>query len=220
MPCSTAATVGRSVSMTEIAGLLLAAGGSERLGASKQLLAADGEALVRRQAALLQKVCDRVLVVTGAEAQAVESALGGLPVDCIHNPHWREGMGTSLAAGVAAAGEASALLVLLVDQWRIEGSDLAALCAAWRAQPDRPVAACWTDCDAGAPAIFPGKLFGRLCALAGDAGARRLLADPALRVVRVDVANAAFDLDTPDDRVAFEARFSPRPAGSAAETGS
>ena len=57
-----------------VAGLLLAAGGSRRLGQPKQLLRLGDASLVARGAAMLAQVCGTVIVVTGAHAKAVEAA--------------------------------------------------------------------------------------------------------------------------------------------------
>jgi CTP:molybdopterin cytidylyltransferase MocA/uncharacterized damage-inducible protein DinB len=95
---------------TAVAGILLAAGGSSRLGQPKQLLRdATGTSRVRRAASdLLEAGCAPVLVVTGAEADAVAAELAGLPVQLVHHPGWADGMGTTIAAGVAALAAAPA----------------------------------------------------------------------------------------------------------------
>lgn len=185
--------------MAELAGLLLAAGGSRRLGRPKQLLRLGGVPLVRRQAEALAHLADSVLVVTGADGERVSAALDALPVSLLRNPAWRAGMGGSLAAGVAALpASADAVLVLLCDQYRVGATELAGLREAWLEQPLRIVAACW-DGLCGPPAIFPRHRFPALEALRGEGGARSLLRAAGADLIRFDCPAAAHDLDTGED---------------------
>jgi molybdenum cofactor cytidylyltransferase len=184
-----------------IAGLLLAAGRASRFGATKVLAEYHGEALVVRAARQLVPVCDgAVTVVVGADGLQVAAALrAALPaVQVVDNPAWAEGLGRSLAAGVAALpGDAAAVLVLLADQPAVTTAHLAGLAAAWRAAPDRVVAAAFAG-TVGVPAVLPRRLFATLQSLHGDQGARALLqAEPEL--VAVPLPEAALDVDTPDD---------------------
>lgn len=180
--------------------ILLAAGGSSRLGRPKQLIEIDNEPLVRRQARLLlalQPAC--VVVVTGAEADAVGAALSDLPVTLVHNPVWADGMGRSLACGIRAMPErVRATLVLLCDQWRIVLPDLEALVAVWGQNPTLAVTAQWED-GTGPPAILPRALFQRLAGLRGNVGARQVLKRLPEDVRRLSLPHAAFDLDSAAD---------------------
>jgi len=92
------------VSDPRIAGLLLAAGASRRLGAPKQLILDEtGEPMVRRVARdLLAAGCSPILVIVGASADAVIDALHGVNVEVALNPEFADGMGTSIACGVRA----------------------------------------------------------------------------------------------------------------------
>ena len=78
--------------------ILLAAGSSQRLGQSKQLVEIDGQSLVVRQAGMLAGLgFAKVVVVTGAKQSEVTNLVEELPVSCVHNPEWAQGMGRSLA---------------------------------------------------------------------------------------------------------------------------
>ena len=82
-----------------VAGILLAAGEGSRLGRPKALVELGGQTLAERGVALLRDGgADPVLVVTGAVPVRVHGAR------TVHNPDWRTGMGTSLAAGLRALG--------------------------------------------------------------------------------------------------------------------
>lgn len=180
--------------------ILLAAGGSTRLGRPKQLLEIEGEPLVVRQAGLLlalRPAC--VVVVTGGRNEDVASLLGALPVRCEHNPEWQRGMGTSLARGVRAMPErVRAALVLLVDQWKLALPDLEILVETWATDPQAAVLAAYEG-TRGPPAILPRALFERLSRLQGDSGARNILKRWKGTVKALPLARAAVDIDTAAD---------------------
>lgn len=159
--------------------LLLAAGGSHRLGQPKQLLAIDGEPLVRRVAriALEAKRSPNVLVL-GAFASEVGAVLADLPFAIVHNPDWADGVSSSLRVGIAGILQQDAdtcgAIVLLADQPHVTAAHLVSLERARRASARSIVA---TDYGAhlGPPAFFAREHFAALQDLRGDVGARSLL---------------------------------------------
>ena len=181
-----------------LAAVLLAAGAGSRFGGPKLLAPLRGRPLLLH-ALDLALGCPAVnaglWVVTGAHRAPVEACLAGAPATLVYNPAWRQGMGGSIAAGVAALpAPADAVLLMLADQPALKGADLARLCAAWLQSPGEPVAAVHAG-GTGAPAIFPRMWWPRLKALEGDTGARDLLRhDPGLRTVAIP--DAALDVDT------------------------
>jgi molybdenum cofactor cytidylyltransferase len=195
--------------MNQLGAILLAAGGSTRLGQSKQLLHVNGEVLVRAQAGkllALNPAC--VVVVTGAEQTAVELALQGLPVQLVHNSDWQQGMGSSLACGIGAMPErVRGALLLLCDQWKIGTHDLQFLTQVWMQAPGTPVTAQWPEPSggesarsiSGPPVIFPRSLFSSLARLRGDRGAVQILKRRKPAVRTVELPQAAFDIDEASD---------------------
>src|SRR5262245_30237872 len=180
--------------------VLLAAGGSRRFGAPKQIARFGGDSLLRRMAlvalALAPPGC---VVVLGARASRMSRELSGLGVRIAINRRWRSGLGSSLAAGIAALpAEARAAIVLLADQVAVGPAELELLCAAWRASP-RAIVAARSGRMLGPPAIFPRRYFPQLRRLRGDRGARSLLRGRSRPVIAMEMAAAAADVDRPAD---------------------
>ena len=183
--------------------ILLAAGGSERMGRPKQLLPFAGTTLLRRAA--LTALATRftpVVVVLGAAAEACRAEIGDLAVVPVEHGAWREGMGSSLRAGVEAlekiAPDTSAALVLLHDQPLIEAAALHKLAALWRL-PQAPIAAAFYGGNPGVPAIFGREFFPELKIFAGTEGAKKTLLRHADRMALLDLPEAAEDIDSPAD---------------------
>jgi molybdenum cofactor cytidylyltransferase len=180
-----------------VAGVVLAAGSSSRLGRPKQLLDAGGVPLIRRVVAeVLASRAAPVAVIVGAHAEAVTAALAGLEVASIVNPDHGEGVASSVRAAAAFAERCGAggLLLAVCDQPRLDRAHLDALIAAFDGAA--PVASAYGG-TVGVPAIVPRAALPRLAALRGDHGARALLRDdPATRAL--PWPDGALDLDTPD----------------------
>ena len=177
--------------------LIPAAGASTRLGQAKQLVHYKSGTLIQNAVSRAGSIDPmEIIVITGANAKAVKEAVQRTPVRWIHNPDWTAGMGGSIAAGAAGINpQASGVMILLCDQWRLQTSDLQQLVITWRSAPERIVIA-----EAGGqympPVIFPSTFFIRLRQLKGDQGARSLIeAHPDL-ITAVAIENAAVDLDT------------------------
>jgi molybdenum cofactor cytidylyltransferase len=155
-----------------------------------------GETLLERAVRAVQRVCGgQAIVVVGAHRALMEPLLAPLGVRIVVSDGWREGVASSLRAGVAAlpAGSAAALLTTC-DQPHVSDDSLALLARAWRAAPERCVASAYAG-TIGVPAIIPARLHTALAHLQGDRGARSLLLAEGDALVRVPVPDAAFDVD-------------------------
>lgn len=196
--------------------VLLAAGPSTRLGQSKQLVGIDGEALVRRSARLLLGLeLDYITVVTGCGADLVGAELEDLPLGIVNNRDWEQGMGGSISCGARNIPPGvDGVLVMVCDQWRLDGTDLRLLFNAWKADISRIYVACWDEGEAfisGPPVIFPRKLIPELKGMQPGRGARQLI-DRHMDIAEfVRMENAAYDLDRPEDleRLSDDSRRSP-----------
>lgn len=184
-----------------IAAVVLAAGAARRMGRPKQLLPLAGRPLVWHVAdAACRSVVDEVIVVAGAGQAAVAAAVAGLPVRLVPNPRWRSGQASSLQAGLnAVSSGTSAVIFLLADQPLVTPALLDSLAAAYRAGGGSIVAPV-AGGRRGNPVLFALERWRRqLLSLAGDAGARAIIAAHPDQVAAVPVADEAvfFDVDTP-----------------------
>jgi molybdenum cofactor cytidylyltransferase len=189
---------------SQVAAVVLAAGGSVRMGQAKQLLPVNGQPMVRR---VTEAVClaglDQVVVVVGAYAEEVRDALAGLPVDTVVNPAWAEGMSTSVQEGLRVLrSEIGAALVVLADQPALVPELIRALVDRYRATGALIVAPFYGG-QRGNPVLFDRALFPELLAVQGDRGGRRVIARYRGQVERVLVDDVAVmaDIDTRQDYV-------------------
>ncbi|HVN45194.1 MAG TPA: nucleotidyltransferase family protein [Steroidobacteraceae bacterium] len=186
--------------------VVLAAGASTRFGSAKQLVRVAGRPLLHTAVTRAAEVTGNALIVVlGSSAAELAPLLRHSPGSVVVNQDWREGLASSIRAGVARLPAAcSAVLLLLADQAAVTTDDLRRLAGSWRKQPHHIAAALYGG-GCGAPAIFPRSSFGALRELRGDTGARALLLRNPDRVVRVSMPSAAIDIDTPEDLLALEA---------------
>ncbi len=185
------------------AAVVLAAGGSTRLGRPKQLLTRDGETLVHRAVRLAAATHPtHLLAVVGAHSDEVTAALQVIAVDhrleFVANPHWETGLAGSVAAAAGALrGFDGAVLMLVCDQPALEEHHLRALLGG---AAESPVGCAATRHGArlGVPALVTSSLFADSSELQGDTGLGARLT--ALHGVwTLDAPELTHDLDTPDD---------------------
>jgi molybdenum cofactor cytidylyltransferase len=185
--------------------IVLAAGASTRFGGIKQLVRIDGRPLLHTTVSHAVEIAGAAtIVVLGAHAAELAPLLTHTPATVVINRDWREGIGSSIRAGVTRLPAAcSGVLLALADQVAVTAQDLQRLVGAWRRQPEYVAASLYSG-TVGVPAIFPRSRFRELAELRGDMGARRLLHRNPDRVVRVPMESAALDIDTPEDLLSID----------------
>ncbi len=184
-----------------ITALVLAAGRSQRMGSPKLLLTLGGQTLLRRViAAARVSRCDDVLVVLGELARQVGQEARAAGVRTVLNPRYREGMGTSIAAGIEAlAPSCDAAVVLLGDQPCVDADAINRLIDAYQAT-GKPLVASRYGNVVGVPALIARPLFAEAASLSGDIGARPLIVRHPELVAEVPLrSEASWDVDTPED---------------------
>src|SRR3984957_6755085 len=186
-----------------IAGLVLAAGRSSRVGGqNKRLAEIRGRPLVRIAAeAVLGSKARPVFVVTGHQRERVEAALAGLPVEFVHNPKFADRLGGSLGGGTAALAEgADGVIVCLGDMPQVDSATMDRLIAGLAPENGALIAVPAMDGQRGNPVVWSRRFFSDLMAVEGDVGARYLIGRHAEAVTEVPLTgNAALtDVDTPE----------------------
>jgi molybdenum cofactor cytidylyltransferase len=177
-----------------IPAVVLAAGASLRLGSPKQLVRLGNENLLERAVRVAREAgCVPVVVVLGAEYMQVlaNSTLGD--VVTLINDKWQEGMASSIRLGVGAlqvaAKDAEGVVLMTCDQPAVMAKHLLRLMLRVEVKASRYAG------KNGIPAFFPKKNFDELMALAGDKGARELLAEARYE----ELENGELDVDTVED---------------------
>ena len=195
-----------------IAAVVLAAGRSSRMGGPNKLLAEiGGKPLVRIVVdAVLASRARPVIVVTGHQRDKVEAALAGLPVKFVHNPHFADGLGTSLKAGIAALpAEADGAIVCLGDMPQVDAALIDRLIGAFDPDHGALVVLPTIDGKRGNPVVWSRRFFPDLMAVEGDVGARYLIGRYTEAVAEVPLTGTAAltDVDTPEALEAVRAEL-------------
>ena len=181
--------------------ILLAAGGSSRLGRPKQLLPYQGQTLLRRAAlAASTSGCRPVVVVLGGASAECTRELAGLNVEITCNSAWEQGIGTSIRAGLQElqAAFVDAVVIQLCDQPRVDEIHLRMLVTEFE-RLDAAIVATDYGGHTGVPALFARRMFPALTALPDHEGARNVIQNHFGQVVRLLCPEAAIDVDTPED---------------------
>ena len=183
------------------AAIVLAAGLSRRMGRPKLLLELKGRPVIRHAVERVIAAGIRpVLVVTGAEHDALARALAGLDVQLAVNPTPELGQGSSVGVGVRALPAGTeAVLIALGDQPGVPAEVIPALIEALK-QPGKAIAAPRYVDGLGNPVLFASSVFAELLALGGDRGARSVIERDPSRLAVVEIASPMpRDIDTPED---------------------
>jgi len=195
----------------KIAGVLLAAGKSTRMGSNKLLTPVSGKPMIRLSAeALLASSAGPVLVVTGHEREHVEAALEGLDVRFIDNPAYASGLASSLKAGLAALPkDADGVVVALGDMPLVAGRHVNRLIAAFSPAERRTIIVPVHGGERGNPVLWGREHFQEMLSLEGDRGAKSLMDKHEDQITEIAMRSDAVlaDFDTPEAL----ARLKPNP---------
>ncbi len=184
---------------------------SRRLGRAKQLLELDGKPLIARVVeTALKAPLDGVIVVTGSHASEVELAIRGYRVYRVFNPHFAEGQGASLSAGIRAMpATVDAVVVLLADMPGIQPGAIASVVDHWRKTGAPAVVAAYQQ-DSGHPVLFDRTTFLDLAQLEGELAGRDVLhtLGDLVEYAAVHLPGPPLDVDTDEDWARLQAGWS------------
>jgi molybdenum cofactor cytidylyltransferase len=179
-----------------VTGLVLAAGGSHRLGQPKQLLPYRGRTLLDHVLDTA-RACNfgQLICAVGGGAEEVITAVDMRGVEVVENPQYGGGCSSSIAAALSAIDPRSEVLVLLLgDQPLVRPRTVATLL---EHRSEASFAVCRYDDGRGHPFAFGRAAFGELAAMHGDKAVWKLLERHAADVIEVPVAGPVpIDVDT------------------------
>jgi molybdenum cofactor cytidylyltransferase len=182
-----------------VAGLVLAAGGSSRLGRPKQLLP-FGDATLLDHTVATARDCgfDQLIVALGGSADDIRATVDLSGAEVVVNEGFGEGCSSSIAAAIGAVDARAEVLVLLLgDQPGVTPSTVRALIAG---RGDAELAVCRYDDGRGHPFAFGRAVFGELATLHGDKAVWKLLDQRGGAVREVGVPGPVpLDVDTWED---------------------
>lgn len=185
----------------DVSAIILAAGTASRMGQLKQLLPYAGTTLVGNAInQALEAGLGPVVVVVGAQADAVQTSIAAKPVVIVRNEHWARGMGSSISAGarhlLETENEAAAAAFLAADQPLVTAAHLSAMRQAM-IQSGAPIVAAEYGGTCGIPVVFRRDQWRALATIPPQTGAKALLSMPGTQ--RFSLPEAASDIDTPED---------------------
>jgi len=184
-----------------VSAVVLAAGGSKRLGRPKQLLPLAGRTMIEQVLGTVMAVgVHEVIVVLGHAAAPIAEHM---PSGCrlVLNPDWESGISSSLRAGLAAVDpRTEAALFVLADQPHMTAEAMTRIVRAYYGTTKSIVVPVHQG-TRGNPVLFDRRHFGALEALSGDLGGREVIAACAGEVLPVEMESAELflDIDTPED---------------------
>jgi len=193
-----------------VAGIVLAAGTSERMGKTKQLLPAGGGTLLDRVLnETLKSDLDRVVLVLGHQAGEIRLALGQTlqhpKLKVVENKQYRQGISSSIIAGLLEIEEAYDHVMILLGDIPHVDSELINHLRHRYLDSRLPIGAVKIGIKRSHPVIFSRELYGKLHRLKGDVGGRALLNKYSSRTCLVEPEKPYDDrdIDTPEDYLEF-----------------
>ncbi len=191
----------------KVAGILLAAGTSTRMGSNKMLFELDGESVLRRAAKrALAGGLSPLVVVLGHESDKAARELEGLPCEWALNPLYEQGINSSLKSGVMAvqgmkATAAIAAMVMLADMPFVTSEMIAAMIDRYRTTAAPLIISDYEGVNAP-PMVYDRTLFMELLAMTGEGCGRQVVkAHRSEAEVMPWPVSALADLDVPEDYV-------------------
>ena len=185
-----------------LSAILLAAGGSKRMGEPKQLMPLGSSTMVEQAIDnLLNSAVNEVIVVLGYKAEEIIKSLAAKPVKFAINPNYQQGMSTSIIAGLNLVDrQAQAVMLALGDQPLVDSQTINRLIDEFY-NHDKGIAVPTYQGRRGHPIIFAIKYKQKLLELEGDIGGRQIIQyhpDDILEVA-VDAESVITDIDTRAD---------------------
>ncbi|WP_207510402.1 nucleotidyltransferase family protein [Longitalea luteola] len=179
--------------------IILAAGASTRLGQPKQLLPWQGTTLLRHAVETALAVATNPVVITGANAEHLATAVDAGRAKIVYNPDWQEGIASSIRCGLQAllnrTPEPDQVIFMVCDQPFVTPELLLELINE-RQNTGKSIVASAYDGTLGIPALFDRTMFPQLLELQGDTGAKQLIKNNLDDTATVLFPQGNIDIDT------------------------
>jgi molybdenum cofactor cytidylyltransferase len=192
----------RGLTVSKAGLVLLAAGASRRLGRPKQLLEYKGDTLINY---VLQEIVAARLpavAVLGANSEKIHPVTKASPVPVVENSHWKEGIASSIVAGLQKLIQLmpglDGVVFLVCDQPYVSAAFIRQLIEA-QIKTGKPIVASSYSGTVGIPALFHQTYFAELLSLKGDAGAKKIIRQHPDDTIMVEFPLGNIDIDTEDD---------------------
>ena len=192
-----------------VAGIVLAAGASSRLGRNKILLELGGQPVVRRAVtAAIDAGLSPVLVVLGFEVDRARDALVGLPYEPVLNPDHHAGINRSVQLGLARVPpDAAAAVIVLADMPLVTAGMIASVVERYR-ESDAPLVVSDYGGVRAPPTLYDRSLFGEFTASEGEGCGRHVVRRHRHEAVALEMPpDALLDLDVPEDYERLKMHF-------------
>lgn len=201
--------------MPEISILLLAAGGSSRMGQPKQLLPWGNQTLIGHQIQTLLETGQPVTVVIGSNSDLVIPIIENYAVNIFINPNWESGMGSSISLGIRQIQQkfpnANGVLITLLDQPLITTFYINKMLDFFQPGSKQILvshsASGWT----GVPVLFDKCYFEELSGLKNDEGAKKIIQRHPENVTHLEAGELLDDMDTPEAYRQMQNKFLNQP---------
>ncbi len=179
--------------------LLLAAGGSRRLGKAKQTLIHQSKPLINLAVEQALSLDIGVYVVIGARKDSITPLIENYPVNILFNENWDAGIGTSISLAMSQIDkQTDSVLFMLCDQPFVPTNHYRKIVNISASAPSKIVATNYPNERKGVPAVFPKFYFDELKNLSKDQGAQSIIKLAADTVIGITCPEAELDIDTPD----------------------
>lgn len=183
--------------------LILAAGAASRMNQAKMLLPFASTSILSHILGEVKAVKpDCICLLTGYYHKEITDSVDTSQLFVVHNEHWKEGMASSIRAGMRALIKKypglSSVMIIVSDQPHLSRKVLNEMMAA-QAQTQKGIIAARYGKVTGTPVLFDKKYFNQLLALDGDAGAKSVLQQHKTDMATVMFPLGAIDIDTAED---------------------
>ena len=183
-----------------IAGVLIAAGESKRLGVPKQLIKWKGKTLIEFIIDIVQKAnIQPIYVVLGANYENIKKKLKKLKIEIIHNESWQEGKGSSIRKGIRSLPSwADAAIIFVVDQPYLTVNLVKEIIRQYQVYHYQIIAPIVNGIQTN-PVLLDRSVFEDLKILEGEAGARTIFSKYNYYQINWQEKNILYDIDHQSD---------------------